>query len=1020
MKRIIVVLLAFATIFALAIPAAATTLSGTCGDNAVWLLNGDTLTISGSGHMYEHNSWGNYRSQIRKVIIEEGITSIGYCTFSFHSKLEEVVLPNSLVTIGYQAFQGCDKLVTITLPKNVSQFYSKNVGGAVASVFSSDNLIAIEVHPENQWFCDVDGVLFDKEMQTLLCYPKGKAESHYIVPYGVKELSYGAFWFAECTIDLPTSLQIIGDSAFYAAKFSNIKIPISVTEIREGAFENCDQLTNITIPISVKKVWRSAFASCDKLESITFNNPDCVIVNTQQTIDQNVIVKGNCGSTAENYAKRFGRNFVDIDSGKHYGYNLGNAGFLALLPTDISSSAAAFCNITSYSIDTGEVNGYQPNLVLETDTENMSYQEMLSFVRRLTTGCATDYSKAKVISEWVNQNMTYRFGLMGYGHTAEGVYKLFRNLEGNCECYTQLTNFMLHLAGIPNAAATSYGHCWSLALLDGRWVHIDSTNGLFDQPEAYYDDIVQIVFSPDGKLVCIIDDIAEVKLASYGLNVTDNLSVQDITIPDYITCIYNSTFSLRKRGEGNPYVAIHGTVGSYAYNYVVENLPGYQLSINGTQFVVKFHTHSIEWRSETPATCTASGTKAHYACSDCGKLFSNASGTNEITAQSLTIPASGHSYDTYFQDDSSHWRCCSCGATSAKEPHNYGAWEIITAATEESAGIRQHSCVDCGHIQTEQIPKLPHTHDMQLTSVISPTHTHPGNTQYYTCSKCHGVYADGAGASPINLTDTFIPALGHKYSESDMDSLYHWSSCSCGQTIGKEHHSFSDWEVTIAPTEDSVGTRHRICSKCGYDEMQEIPPLAHSHNMEMIAAVEATHTQEGHIAYYACTKCGNLYSDLDGQAQISLYDTTIPVLAHSYQAYQKDVENHWQVCTCGETTEPETHIYTQWTEGNTEMTRTCTMCGYTQSQLLPHSPSETPTRPDAPTEPSMEPTIPATAPSENPTVLNNPTEPPITADNNLDTNHTPNSGLIFWIATMITLFTIFAILILALLKKRHK
>ena len=62
--------------------------SGTCGDNLTWRLDGSTLTISGTGDMddyhddlHEYSPWSGYRSRIIEVIIEPGVTSIGYDAF---------------------------------------------------------------------------------------------------------------------------------------------------------------------------------------------------------------------------------------------------------------------------------------------------------------------------------------------------------------------------------------------------------------------------------------------------------------------------------------------------------------------------------------------------------------------------------------------------------------------------------------------------------------------------------------------------------------------------------------------------------------------------------------------------------------------------------------------------------------------------------------------------------------------------------------------------------------------------
>lgn len=94
---------------------------GTCGTNGEridWVLDDDyTLTFSGSGKMSNYyyslttNSynrpWNVYSSQIVKVIIGEGISSIGEGAFSDFTNLASVSIPNSVRTIGDFSFDGC-------------------------------------------------------------------------------------------------------------------------------------------------------------------------------------------------------------------------------------------------------------------------------------------------------------------------------------------------------------------------------------------------------------------------------------------------------------------------------------------------------------------------------------------------------------------------------------------------------------------------------------------------------------------------------------------------------------------------------------------------------------------------------------------------------------------------------------------------------------------------------------------------------------------------------------------------
>lgn len=107
--------------------------SGTCGgegngSNLTWKLTSDgTLTIFGTGKMGDFGSdywsggepWAQYRDEIKKIIVEEGVTSLGKNAFSSAmNNATEIQLPDSLTSIGPRALSGY-KWDTFTIPKNV-------------------------------------------------------------------------------------------------------------------------------------------------------------------------------------------------------------------------------------------------------------------------------------------------------------------------------------------------------------------------------------------------------------------------------------------------------------------------------------------------------------------------------------------------------------------------------------------------------------------------------------------------------------------------------------------------------------------------------------------------------------------------------------------------------------------------------------------------------------------------------------------------------------------------------------
>ncbi|MCM1508009.1 MAG: leucine-rich repeat protein [Ruminococcus flavefaciens] len=115
--------------------------SGKCGDNAYWTLDKSTgtLTISGTGDIYDYGDWAydgqtppwcsdkDYGSDIKNIVIEEGITGIGEMCF-MGSAVSDVKLPESLEKIEILAFHDCANLKEITIPKGVKEIGDRAFG----------------------------------------------------------------------------------------------------------------------------------------------------------------------------------------------------------------------------------------------------------------------------------------------------------------------------------------------------------------------------------------------------------------------------------------------------------------------------------------------------------------------------------------------------------------------------------------------------------------------------------------------------------------------------------------------------------------------------------------------------------------------------------------------------------------------------------------------------------------------------------------------------------------------------
>ena len=299
----------FSKVNFLTIKAEAATYSGTCGDNLTWNLNTSTgvLAIGGTGNMSDWSSasipWYSYRSSIKSVSIDNGVTSIGDYAFSSCDILTSITIPDSVTSIGDYAFCFCDSLINIIIPDSVTSigrgaFYnctgltSITIGNGVTSIGGSafdnctgltsitipDSVTSIGDHAF--YSCDsLINIIIPDSVTSIggSAFTRCVSLTSITIPDGVTSIGDYAFaWCVSLTnITIPDSVTSIGDYAFSSCDIlTSITIPDSVTSIGEYAFRNCDGLTSITIPDGVTSIGDYAFRDCDSLTSITI--PDSV------------------------------------------------------------------------------------------------------------------------------------------------------------------------------------------------------------------------------------------------------------------------------------------------------------------------------------------------------------------------------------------------------------------------------------------------------------------------------------------------------------------------------------------------------------------------------------------------------------------------------------------------------------------------------------------------------------------------------------------------------------------------
>ena len=198
--------------------------------------------------------------------IPNTVTSIWKNAFLNCIQLTDIGVSGDINNIGGTVFTGCSGVTNIIIYEGVSSILS-------GLFYGCTNLQSFEVGSGNLFYCDFDGVLYDKSRNTLVEYPYRGAGSM-TIPTGVKSITTGAFSF--CTtltnITLPDTLANIGTFAFAECYgLTSVTIPNGISDIADSTFNDCINLAIARIPASVTNIGADAFWGCQELSIVIFS-----------------------------------------------------------------------------------------------------------------------------------------------------------------------------------------------------------------------------------------------------------------------------------------------------------------------------------------------------------------------------------------------------------------------------------------------------------------------------------------------------------------------------------------------------------------------------------------------------------------------------------------------------------------------------------------------------------------------------------------------------------------------------
>ena len=678
MKKVLSLLLSLAMLLTITsglnFTAYADVQTGKCGDNVTYSLDTSTgvLTINGEGDMENYN-YNNYeknpfykKSNIKTVIIKNGVTSIGDYTFRDCRSLTSVTIPNSVASIGDSAFYSCTSLTNVTIPNSVTSIgdwafcnctslTSIIIPNSVTSIGSSafyncKSLTKVDYNGTvSQWksikgYDNVskiikctDGIVGNGNTVTIdnlkykIYHDTASLVGYTDSPENLvisKNISYEGYTlnvtsisesaFRGCTsltsVTVPDSVTSIGDSAFYGCtNLTSITIPNSVTSIGLRVFYYCRSLTSVTIPNSVTSIGRSAFYYCRSLTSVTI--PDSVI---------------SIGDSAF-----FG--CINLTS--------------VTIPDSVTVIGSnAFYDTPYYNDKSNWINGvlYMSNCLLNTNNDfNFTNNYIVENSTRVIAGSAF-YGCTSLTSVTIPNSVT-NIGDYAF-KDCTGLTSIIV-LTPDCEFGSHIVERNVKIYGFANSTANKYANSYGNEFI-----------------EIYCNDY------------------------SMEHNYISNVLTQP-------TCT--------KKG------VTRYTCSRCGYSYDEENIEALgDLGHNYVSKVIK------------QPTCTAKGT-TRYTCSYCGDYYDK----EDIAALGHNYVSKVLTQPTCTEKGTTRYTCSRCGDSYDKEDiaalgHNYVS-KVLTQPTCTEKGTTRYTCTRCNnYYDKKDIEELGH--DTKIVERVEPTLTEDG------------------------------------------------------------------------------------------------------------------------------------------------------------------------------------------------------------------------------------------------------------------------------------------------------
>ena len=185
--------------------------------------------------------------------VPDTVKSLWTTAFAFNTNIKEVIIPEGVEEISYDVFWGCSSLEKLEIPDSVTSIRSDALDGT-AYYNNADN-----------W---ENGILY---CGNHLIKAKETVSGNYSIRPGTKTVAWRAFKGCDnlTGIEIPDGVVYIGFRAFDGCKsLKSVTVPGSVKIIDESAFQNCTELEAVTIGSGVESIEYCAFYKCESLKTV--------------------------------------------------------------------------------------------------------------------------------------------------------------------------------------------------------------------------------------------------------------------------------------------------------------------------------------------------------------------------------------------------------------------------------------------------------------------------------------------------------------------------------------------------------------------------------------------------------------------------------------------------------------------------------------------------------------------------------------------------------------------------------